>query len=253
MTTARSQRASRATAYENGGRLLRAYARDRDPALLERLVRRFLPLVGRIVAGFAQRGEPLEDLHQVGNLGLITALHRYDPARRRPFVAFAEPTIRGELHRHFRDRVRPVRLSRRAFELEARVRRTREELARIVPGEPTRIAIADHAALTIRDVREAEVAHRYGELLPLTDAIVGNDLGRASTGIVAVETRLLLRQLTAVLTARDRLIVLLRHRWDLLQVEIARIVGVSQVEVSRALRRAYDRFASLLTAPGPDG
>lgn len=223
--------------------LLMRYARSRDPALLDRLARRFAPLARSIARAYADRGEPLDDVLQAADLGLVLALQRFEPAAGVRFSTFAVPTIRGEVRRHFRDRCWPVHVPRATKELEARVRAAAAEAERRTGRRPSTADLA--AALgeghdAVADARRAGAAFR-SRPLPEGDEAQPAGFARDDPGFAGVERRDALDRGFAALGARDRLIVQ-RRLEGRRQHEIGRELGVSQVQVSRLLRRAHARM-----------
>ena len=141
------------------------YRRTGDPALHEAIVRRFLPLVRQLAGQYTQTSEPLDDLVQVGSLGLLKAIARFDPDRGLAFSTFAVPTIAGEIKRHFRDRTWSVRVPRSAQEAVQRVARAERELKATLRRSPTTSEIAAALGVSIEAVREARAHARSPELL----------------------------------------------------------------------------------------
>jgi RNA polymerase sigma-B factor len=189
--------------------LFRAYREQGDRAARDRLVRRYLPLVHGLARRHRNRGEEIEDLVQVGAIGLLKAIERFDPARGVDFAAFAAPTVNGEMKRHLRDRCSPVRVPRRLQELSlalARQLRTPVSLSSPSAGE-------------------------QAELLALERA-------SAQSGTETTEDRVLLAAALRWLDRRERRILRLRFVDDLSQAQIAREMQLSQIHVSRLLRRA---------------
>ena len=135
-----------------------------------RLIERQLPLVESLARRYTHRGERLEDLVQVGTIGLIKAVDRYEPARGVEFTAFAVPNILGEIKRHLRDRCGPIRVPRRYQEINARMRSTRRQLAAHLQRNPTPAELAAAANLDDGELAEAMRAEQARVPLSLTDA-----------------------------------------------------------------------------------
>jgi RNA polymerase sigma-B factor len=220
------------------------YRRSGDRTLRNALVADHLSIAEAIARRFANRGEPLDDLEQVAMLGLVKAVERFDPHHGVPFAGYAVPTITGELRRHFRDATWAVKVSRRAKDLHVRIPGAIERLGVELGRAPTPDELAEHLGATTDDVLDAldaGAAYRTAS----TDtaegaAAAGHSIQRRSpngTG-VAPEERVLLQELLESLPERERTIVYLRFFEDLSQSEIAAQVGMSQVHVSRLLRRA---------------
>jgi RNA polymerase sigma-B factor len=207
------------------------------------LIEAHLPLVRTLAARFARRGEPLDDLIQVGCVGLINAVDRYDPGRGDSFEAYATPTITGEIRRHLRDTSPGLRLPRRQWEEHGRIRRTRHELE----------------ARTGRSASHAEIAHATGAPLPAVvraldpprlEPLEHAD-GAPADPIGDVDERLALQAALRALPHRERRILLLSFYAEHSQRVIADDVGVSQIHVSRLLRTALERVRSLLEEARP--
>jgi RNA polymerase sigma-B factor len=226
--------------------LLRRYALTRDPVLRDQLFTRWMPLARQLTRRYARTSEPFEDLLQVASIGLIKALNGFDPDRGRAFSSYAVPTILGELKRYFRDRTWSVRVPRSLQELAIRVEGAREKLAGELGRSPSIPELAAAAGCSEEDVLEALQA---GEAYNTTslDAHRSDDdetsslvelLGEADGGFELAEHRALLSSVMGELDDRDREILRLRFEEDLTQQEIARLVGISQMQVSRLLRRS---------------
>jgi RNA polymerase sigma-B factor len=225
--------------------LLRRWHMDRDRAARAELAERTLPLARSLARRYAGKGEPLEDLEQVASLGLLKAIDRFDVSRDVRFATFAVPTIAGELKRHFRDRGWMLRVPREIQELSARVVRCREALTRELGRSPTvdEVATALDAGIEqVLDALRAADAYRLMSLdEPLADgAGVLEAIGEEDEGFELAEHRVLLSRGLDGLGEREREIVRLRYYEGLTQREIARAVGVSQMHVSRLIRRSID-------------
>jgi len=222
---------------------------DRDPAAREQLVRQFLPLARHLAHRYPGADDP-DDLEQVAAVGLLKAIDRFDPERGPAFTTFAFPTILGELKRHFRDRGWSVRVPRAVQELAVRLEHLSGELAGELGRAPTVAELADRAHTTSEQVLEALQAANARHALPLdrpredddgTEA-TGRDVAVEDPGFATVEDAAMLEDLMRILPERDRLILMLRWREDRLQWQIAEIVGVSQMDVSRVIRDSIERL-----------
>lgn len=197
---------------------------------------------------FAHRGENRDDLVQVALVGLVNAVNRFDPERGLSFSTFAVPTIEGELRRWFRDRTWAVHVTRRVKDASREVASAVDDLTATLGRNPTVAEIAERAALGQDEVLEALEAHHLQRGVVLDDRDEEENrqsgrLGVVDRGYDAAEARTVLADLLPVLpTARDRRIVELRFVEGLSQSEIAREIGVSQVQVSRLLRANLDRM-----------
>ncbi|GAA1918368.1 SigB/SigF/SigG family RNA polymerase sigma factor [Nocardioides lentus] len=201
--------------------------------------------LARTLAGrYRNRGVPIEDLEQVASLALVQAVRRFEPAPERDFLSYAVPTIRGELRKHFRDLGWIVRPPRRIQENQSRVVAAFEERTRT--GEPRTAAdVAAVLGISVEDVDEAMRAqgcfHASSLDLPVgqdSTTTVADTLVRDSTAETeAAETRAQLEPMIRCLRERDRLIIRMRYVEDWTQQEIAEAIGVTQMQVSRLLRR----------------
>ncbi len=214
----------------------------------ERLIELHLPLARSLARRYAYGGEPFEDLEQTAYVGLIKAVARFDPARG-AFPAFAVPTILGELRRHFRDRGWAVRVPRRVQERSLAVERESEALSATLRRAPTAAEIADRLGLSREEVVEAHQATAAHRAVPLVAEADGDgetgaavDDGAIDDGFARAEDRASLVSMLGALKPHERRIVLLRFHGELSQQEIGRLVGMSQVGVSRILRRSLDRM-----------
>ena len=239
-------------------RELAAMAPD-DPArspLRDRIITSHMPLVIAMAQRFRDRGEPLDDLIQVGMVGLLNAVDRFDPGRGLEFSTFATPTIIGEIKRHFRDRGGAIRIPRRLQESRAQVNQSTEALATSLGRSPTVREVAAHSGLTDDEVLDAlESAHAYSALSldggggDSDSFSLGDTLGGDDAELEQIEVRETVRPLLAALNPRDRRIVVMRFYENKSQSEIAKEVGVSQMHVSRLLARS---LAQMRDALGPD-
>ncbi|MEU5634642.1 SigB/SigF/SigG family RNA polymerase sigma factor [Streptomyces rishiriensis] len=230
-------------------------------ALKDELVRLWLPMAERIAVRFRGRGEALEDLYQVGALGLVKAVDHYDPDRGRAFEAYAVPTITGEIKRHFRDHMWTLHVPRRVQDLRNRVRHAAKELAQTTPGRaPTIAEIAAYAQLTEDEVRTgAEALECFTALsleaeLPGTDGYALEDaLGHPDPGYDTVIDRVAVTPCLRALPERERTILYLRFFAGMTQSRIAEQLGISQMHVSRLLSGCFARLREEITAePGAE-
>ncbi|HEX2808689.1 MAG TPA: SigB/SigF/SigG family RNA polymerase sigma factor [Kineosporiaceae bacterium] len=216
---------------------------ERDPrraALRRSVVESQLPLVHHLAQRFRGRGEPYDDLVQVGTIGLLNAVDRFDPGRG-TFTGFAVPTILGEIRRHFRDRGWAMRVPRRLQELGRRVSGAREELTHTLGRSPTVHELGAHLEEDVDLVLEALDSSSVYTMVPLPSAPEEAGqwrLGAIDDSLELVEDRATLRPLLAQLPARERTILALRFIRGMSQSQIATEVGVSQMHVSRLLTRS---------------
>lgn len=196
---------------------------------------------------FRERGEPFDDLLQVGLLGLVKAVERFDPAKGVPFAGFAMPTVTGELRRHFRDTTWSVHVPRRMKELSALIGPTGERLRERLGRHATVAELAEELRTSVEDVlgaMEASSAYRATSLQVggSSDASYTIEPGEEDAGLGLAETRLALNRLLSTLPARERRILELRFLEEKTQAEIAAIVGTSQVHVSRLIRASLSNL-----------
>lgn len=226
--------------------LFSSYAKEHDPAVREQLVEQFSALVRSLARRFAGRGEPLEDLEQVGYLGLIAAINRFDPGLGLEFSTFATPTILGEIKRYFRDKSWAVRVPRRLQETYARVIRSRSELSQELGRDPTVPEIAERLELDPDEVLQALEAGPAQRAVSLDTPLgqgedageLGDRVGAEDENLSRIELQNMLAGAMRHLTAREREIMVLRFVEQLPQTEVARRLGISQMHVSRLQRAA---------------
>lgn len=214
--------------------------------LLDEAVLVNLPVADRLALRYSGRGIPSQDLVQVARLGLVQAVHRFDPAAGFDFLSFAVPTMLGELKRHFRDRGWTVRPPRRIQELQPRILAATSTLTHTLARAPTQAELAQHLAVDEACIIEALIADGCFTPTSLdrpvvddsrTSSTLGDTVGRDDPTFAWVETKLTLAPVFRRLPVRDRQVLQLRFIDDLTQQEIGGIVGVSQMHVSRILSR----------------
>lgn len=211
-----------------------------------------MPLVESLARRYARRGERLEDLVQVGSIGLIKAVDRFEPDRGVELGAFAVPNIVGEIKRHLRDRTGPIRVPRRHQEAVARLRTARCQLGSLLQRAPTTAELAAAAELDIRELAEAVEAERAGETISLEDAgsaVSADEVFRASDDRVALSAGM------RHLHRRERQALRCRFFADMSQDEIAGRLGISQTQASRLIASGLWKLrANLEGKPefGPD-
>ena len=235
-------------------RLLIRYHVEGDLEAREQLVVRFLPLARQLAGRYRHAGEPHDDLVQVACVGLLKAVDRYDVQRGSGFAKYAVPTMLGELKRHFRDKGWSVRVPRATQELALKVSETMGVLASKLGRSPRPRDVAAALKLPVEDVLEAMEAGTAYEATSLDAPRPGSDadddwnhghaVAYVEPGYERVEFGESLRGTLEALPARERLILRLRFEYDLTQAEIAERVGVSQMHVSRLLRRSLDRLSA---------
>ena len=232
--------------------LLRRFAATQDPAIREEIVRRHLNFARAMAARYQGKGEASEDLFQVACVGLVNAVDRFDPEKGSPFVAFAAPTILGELRRHFRDKAKTIRLPRGLQERSMRIESATESLESELGHPPNVAEIAAAADLEEDEVLEAIEAstsvRRVRSLESSVDAgsdeaeTLGSRLGEVDSGYEQVDDWSTVAGLLHVLSEQERAALRLRLVEELSQSEIGKRIGCSQMQVSRILRRALSRL-----------
>jgi RNA polymerase sigma-B factor len=216
------------------------------PRVRDRLIETYLPLAEYLARRFRNRGEPLDDLVQVANLGLIKSVDGYDPARGAAFTSYAIPMIVGELKRHFRDKGWDVRVPRRLQELRLEITKATGDLAQQLGRSPTVSDIAAHLGVSEEDVIEGlDSGHAY-RALSLHAPVAGDEasteladlIGGLDPDMANVEDREALRPLIARLPVREQKIIAMRFFGNMTQSQIAAELGISQMHVSRLLSHA---------------
>lgn len=232
-----------------------ATTEDEKAAAREKLVAQFLGLVEFLARRFRNRGEPLEDLVQVGTIGLLKAIDRFDLEREVEFSTYATPTIVGELKRHFRDKGWAVRVPRRLQELHLELTKIVSTLGQELGRSPTPAEIATYANLTEEQVLEGlEIAQAYN--FASLDAPIDSEdggstsfadqLGSEDEALDNLEYRASLAPEMDKLPERERRILYLRFFKGMTQSEIADRLGISQMHVSRLLNRTLMKLREAL-------
>ncbi len=210
-----------------------------------------------LAARFAQRGEELDDLNQVAMIGLVKAVDRFDPQRGVALTTFTTATILGELKRHLRDRSWSVRLPRRVHDLHLTVQQSIDELSQKFGRSPTIPEIAAHLDADAEDVVEALDASGLRHNTPLEAYSptggeshgLGSRFGNADSDLAEVDGRLSLLPLLGRLSDRQRQVLALRFGTGCSQSEIARRIGISQMQVSRLLSRSLVQLRAWAAEP----
>ncbi len=228
-------------------------------ALRERLVEAHMPLVVYLARRFYGRNEPMNDLVQVGSIGLIKAIDRFDPSRGLEFSTYATPTILGEIKRHFRDTGWLIHVPRRAQELQTTLNAARADLSQELGRAPTvrelseRIDVEEDAVIEALDVARAYSGVPLDILTPPGEnAPEHPKLGFTDEGFEQVEQRAVLRDVIGQLPELEREILLLRFVANKTQTEIAGIVGVSQMQVSRLVARGLKHLRTSMGVTEPE-
>ncbi|HKA03779.1 MAG TPA: SigB/SigF/SigG family RNA polymerase sigma factor [Acidimicrobiales bacterium] len=229
----------------------RDYRRHGERSIRNSLVEEHRWIALRCARRFEGRGEPLDDLIQVAQLGVLKAVERFDPDHGAAFPSFAMPTVMGELRRHFRDRTWSVGVPRRLKELHVSLGRAVERLNHTLGRQPTVEELATELRVTPDEVLEALDAGAAYRTTAITrpDDDTNREpavLGEEDSELAHVDSRMAVRRLLGTLGPRERTIVYLRFFGSLTQQEIAERLGMSQVHVSRLLRQCLSQLESAL-------
>jgi RNA polymerase sigma-B factor len=224
------------------------------------LVERFLPLARKLARRYGGR-EPFDDLLQVASIGLLKAIDRFDSGRGTAFSSYAVPTILGELKRHFRDTGWSVHVPRGAQELAQKVQQAEERLSACTGRSPSVPELAQHLEISVEDALDAleagaahhstpldaPIAHRDGEHVTLADTF-----GAEDERFELIDASATIAKAAAQLPDRERLVLVRYFLEDRTQHQIATEIGVSQMQVSRILRRTLEQLRELSDRdPGP--
>jgi RNA polymerase sigma-B factor len=223
------------------------------------LIERFLPLARKLARRYVGAHEPIDDLVQVASVGLVGAVDRYRPERGTAFTSFAVPTILGELKRYFRDYGWSVHVPRGTQELALKVENAQRELTAQATSPPTVQEVAEYLELEVAqvlDALEAAGAHHTASLDASRDdddeesATLVDSLGVEDERFELIDGTLTIASVVHRLSPRERTVLTLRFVNELTQSQIAERIGVSQMQVSRILRRALDSVRELTDADG---
>jgi RNA polymerase sigma-B factor len=231
--------------------LLRQYHREGDLAAREQLIERHMPLVRSLARRYANRGEQLDDLVQIGAIGLIKAIDRFDVDRGVELTTYATPNIIGEIKRHFRDRGWAVRVPRGLQELNVKLSRLIEKLTVELARSPTIAELAREASVEEEEVLEALESGRAYTSVSLSSGMAPGDeeeldpletIGTEEHQYEVSEDRAVLAPGFKALDERERAILHLRFFEGLTQSQIAQQIGISQMHVSRLIRRSLEKI-----------
>lgn len=225
------------------------YTQTGDQQAFEELVAKYTPLAKKLARRYSNTVEPMEDLVQVSSVGLLKAIKGYDPSRKIPFVNYATPTILGEIKRHFRDTTWAVSMPRDLQELTLKIDHTVSSLTDTMGRMPTVREIGVKLEISEGRVLEAlQAANNYvavsldkphaspdGDNFSLIDYVGSDDIQYELT-----DSSLVVAPALKLLPKRERTILYLRFSKEMTQSEIAELVGISQMHVSRSLKRALD-------------
>lgn len=237
--------------------LFHRFAETRDPAIRDRLVVMHQNLVRFLAGKFANRGEPLEDLIQVGTIGLINAVDRFDPGRETKFSTYATPTIVGEIRRHFRDKAWSLKVPRRLQELNLAANAAAEQISQRMGRPPTVQEIGQVIGASEEETLEAiELGNAYdtvsldsklayeSESAPLT---LAEFVGDTDPSLQNIETYGDLKHAMDCLEPREKAIIYYRFFKDMSQTEVAKRLNISQMHVSRLQQKALRKLKDLLS------
>jgi len=246
---------------KNDKALLRRYHEHGDLAAREQLIEQYMSLVRSLARRYSYRGEQLEDLVQIGAIGLIKAIDRFDIDRGVELTTYATPNIIGEIKRHFRDRGWSVRVPRGLQELNVQLSRLIEQLTVQLGRSPTIAELAKAANVEEEEVLEALESGRAYSSLSLSTGGGGDDdadldplesIGTEEHAYEVSEDRAVLAPGFRVLDDRERKILHLRFFKGLTQSQIAQQVGISQMHVSRLIRRSLEKIRDEIAAEEDD-
>jgi len=233
-----------------------------DRTALDELVRRYKSLAMSLARRYSYTSETPDDLEQVAFVGLIAAIGRYDPARATSLRSFAVPTILGELRRHFRDAGWSVHVPRALQERSRAVREATGQLSSALMRSPTPGEVADHLGLSVEQVLESVEVRRAYSPDSLDSPAPGEDTAGERTleslhgfdddGYEAAEASATVERALRALPPRERQILRLRFGADLSQAEIGNALGISQMHVSRLLRRGIARVSTIVRGQADD-
>ncbi|EGL82812.1 RNA polymerase, sigma 28 subunit, Sig B/F/G subfamily [Caldalkalibacillus thermarum TA2.A1] len=237
-------------------RLIEAFQKEPDEEIKTRLVLHFEPLVHSLARKFASNEQVLDDLIQVGMIGLLSALDRYDTSYGRTFESFAVPTIVGEIKRYIRDKTWSVHVPRRIKELAPKIKQAIDDLTTELGRSPQIKEIAQRVEASEEEVLETlEISRSYQALSMDSDFEAGQDgstvnlldmVGETEQGYEQVNRRMLLEKLLPVLSEREQQVIRLTFFEGLSQREAGERLNISQMHVSRLQRRALHKLRELL-------
>jgi RNA polymerase sigma-B factor len=240
--------------HEETNELFARWQTHGDRVAREALVQRFMPLTRGLARRYGRSSEPFEDLVQVASLGLLKAIDRYDAERGHAFQSFAVPTILGEMRRYFRDSGWAIHVPRGAQERALKVRDAQEHIANERGHAPTVSQLAEYLEIDTEQVIDALQAIQAYETVSLDAPRPGGDedtpsygelVGHEDSSYELVELSATVAAALPRLAPRERAILKMRFAEDLTQTEIAERIGISQMQVSRLLRRSLDQLRTL--------
>ncbi|MCS1352135.1 RNA polymerase sigma factor SigB [Mechercharimyces sp. CAU 1602] len=234
------------------------YQEEEDPGLQEELVKHYQGLVSNMAAKFSRGAEPYEDLYQVGMIGLLAALKRFDTTYGHTFESFAIPTIVGEIKRHMRDKTWSVHVPRRIKELGPRIKRAVEELTTLNQRSPQVAEIAEHLQVREEEVLEAmEMGRSYNAVSVDSPIEAGSDgsqitlldlVGEQDISFEQVDQRMILEKAFQILSEREQKILQLTFFENHSQKQAGEALGISQMHVSRLQRKALHKLREAINS-----
>lgn len=254
-----TETSSALTGATDSAALFRRWQQQRDRRARDELVERFLPLAHKLARRYIRSSEPYEDLVQVACLGLVKAVERFDPARGYAFTSLAVPTILGELKRYFRDSSWALHVERGAQERARQITTAQQAISSRTGRAPTVSELSQYLEVSEEEVLEGLQTSEAYDAVSL-DAPPANDgegiasrmetIGEHDQQLALVDDAATIFAAARHLPIRERQVLYLRFGEDLPQTEIAKRIGVSQMQVSRLLRRSLHRLREL-TDDGP--
>jgi len=238
------------------------YRASGDAAIVEELVVRYEPLVRSVARRYHARGEPLDDLVQVANVGLLKAIQRFDPDRGFAFTSFATPTMLGELKRYFRDSGWAVHVPRGVKERALELATASDKLSARLGRSPSIAELAEELGATQEQTLEALEAYHGRHASPLErggdddedgSPSPANTIGVEDEALERAEYMSVIARGVGALSDDDRRLLHLRFEEDLTQSEIAKRIGTSQMQVSRLLRAAIEKIRRISGDIDPPG
>lgn len=241
--------------------LFERWREQHDTRARDELIERFLPLARTLARRYIRTSEPYEDLVQVASLGLVNAVNRYDPSRGHAFTSFAVPTILGELRRHFRDTGWAVHVPRGLQERSRKISEAQQLLTNRTGRPPTVAALSEYLELSTEEVLDGLHAGEAYDAASLNAPRPGDEdeggssyldtIGTDDERLGRVDDAATIFAAAAELPERERQILYLRFAKDLTQTEIADVIGVSQMQISRLLRKSLSKLRELTEASPP--
>lgn len=237
------------------------YKKTKDPQIRDQIIATYTNLVEYLARRFKNRGEPLEDLVQVGKIGIIKAIDRFDIERQVEFTTYATPTIIGELKRYFRDKSWAVRVPRRLQELNFQINKLTGTLTQKLGRSPTIAEIAHYLGVSQEDVIEAIQMGEAYSFVSLEGTSNEDEeksfslleyIGQEDKELANLEDRASLMSALSGLNRREQQIIYLRFFKGLTQTEIASRLGISQMHVSRILRDTLQNLRQILALEGKE-